>query len=188
MKGKPDIRSLGRQRSLPTPEIKACTWELGILRNLSSTAEGGCGDLLVRVDGAGTSLHNRALRLSCDRGFPLSNLSNDCFGAYWIHRRVFKMLLTSERWPASSAVGAALATATSRRQLWGLKALHILITLTKSFVSSLKIVKMLNHVESCHQDSCNARRPKFFCRGTDMKVGGVRFEMSERHGSTQNQL
>ena len=143
--------------------------------NLSSTAEGGFGDLLVRVDGAGASLHNRALRLSRDRGFPLSYLRNDCFAA----RQVFKMFLTSERWPASSPVGAELATATSRRQLWGLKALHILITLTKSFVSSLKIVKMLNHVESCHLDSCNAWGPMFFCRGTDIKVGGVRLEMSE---------
>lgn len=42
-------------------------------RLLSSTGEGGCGDLLERVDGAGTSLHNR-VRLSCDRSFPLSYL------------------------------------------------------------------------------------------------------------------
>ena len=141
--------------------------------NLSSTAEGGFGDLLVRVDGAGASLHNRALRLSRDRGFPLSYLRNDCFAA----RQVFKMFLTSERWPASSPVGAELATATSRRQLWGLKALHILTSRFFSFKDCE--AKMLNHVESCHLDSCNAWGPMFFCRGTDMKVGGVRLELSE---------
>ena len=44
-------------------------------KDLSSTGEGCCGDLLERVDGAGTSLHHW-LGPSCDRGFPLSYL---CF-------------------------------------------------------------------------------------------------------------
>ena len=58
--------------------------------NLCSTVEGGGGDLLERVDVAGTSLHHRDrsfLRdrwLGRDRGFPLYHLHRECHrsGAY----------------------------------------------------------------------------------------------------------
>ena len=75
---------------------------------------------------------------------------------FCVRCRCLKIFLASERWPASSPVGAALATATSRRQLWGLKALHIL-------------------------KKCNSREPMYFFANADLKVGCVRFQMSERH-------
>ena len=86
---------------------------------------------------------------------------------FWVRCRCLKIFLASERWPASSAVGAALATATSRRQLWGLKALHILQRKPKylRITLCLRIVKrksMTKAVASCHQDSLQCKATNVF--------------------------
>ena len=106
LKNTPGSQSLGRQRSRATPGNKICNnvfcqlneivginnnvctflvlSVLSVLVNLCSTVEGGGGDLLERVDVAGTSLHNRDrsfLRdrgLGRDRGFPLYHLHREC--------------------------------------------------------------------------------------------------------------
>lgn len=155
---------------------------LSVLVNLCSTVEGGGGDLLERVDVAGTSLHNRDrsfLRdrgLGRDRGFPLYHLHRECHQS-GANNQVHKTRCTRagvlrfyrkggedlacERRPASSPVGAAFeATATSRRQLRGLKALHIL---KKKTIKVSRILKKETFKPStiphCEEEENNKKVP-----------------------------